>query len=237
MVIGVAACVVLALAGNRSAHRNDPTPQELAAATRSADAAAARENPRRVAFLGDSWTLGAGADGNRGYVDMLRVRLPDWALTNFGDGGTGYAANGGEHGETPKRTFDQRIKDVVRAHPSIVVIQGSLNDRAYPTGVIAAAAAKTLGDLRAAVPGARILVIGASYTPGSTHEDIDRINQSISAAAAARHLLFLNPAAENWNDPNDPTIWWNPNHPNNKGHGLIADHLRPLLEKLVGSTS
>jgi len=79
----------------------------------------------------------------------------------------------------------------------------------------------------------QILVVGASYTPGTPDPTIDWINEAIGAAAHQLGLPFVDPAEENWTDPDDPAIWADPNHPNDAGYQRIADRLAPLLESLL----
>jgi lysophospholipase L1-like esterase len=181
-----------------------------------------------VAFLGDSWTAGVGASGRRGYVVRTAEAL-GWGYADFGVGGSGYSVPGPHHS-----LFADRIPQLAAMHPDLVVVQGSLNERRSTPAALRAAAPRTLGELRSAL-GSRtpVLVLGASYNPGTPAATIDRINGAVAAAAAAAGLPFVNPARADWTDPRDPALWADTIHPDDRGHQLIADHLAPLLRPLV----
>ncbi|MCW2699059.1 MAG: uncharacterized protein JWQ45_594 [Blastococcus sp.] len=176
-----------------------------------------------VTFIGDSWTEGIGASALRGYAVLTGEEL-DWDYTVLGVGGSGYLAPG------RGSTFEERIGQAVRTDADIIVVQGGLNERDNEVADLAPAALATLTRLRdAAGPGTEILVLGASYTPGTDAAVIHAINTTVSAAAATAGLPFVDPAAENWTDPADPSIWHDPLHPNDAGYQLVAHHLASLL--------
>src|SRR4051794_3380707 len=181
-----------------------------------------------VAFLGDSWTEGVGATGRRGYVVRTAERL-GWGYGNFGVGGSGYSVPGPNHSR-----FAQRIPQLAALAPEVVVVQGSLNERRSRPSELRAAVATTLAELRTALdPGTAVLVVGASYNPGTPDATIDWINAAIAASAAEAALPFVNPATADWTDPHDPALWSDSIHPSDRGHELIADRLEPLLRALV----
>lgn len=195
-----------------------PATAERAAVSTAAPA------PPSVTFIGDSWTEGIGATKLRGYAVLTAEKL-GWNYTVLGVGGSGYVALG------RGSTFADRIDQAVRTHPDVIVVQGGLNERHTPLAVLAPAALATLRGLRAAAdPGTEILVLGASYTPGIDEGVIHAVNTTVSAAATTVGLPFVDPAAENWTDPADPTIWHDWLHPNDRGHQLVADHLAALLK-------
>jgi lysophospholipase L1-like esterase len=180
-----------------------------------------------VAFLGDSWTAGVGATGRRGYVVRTAERL-GWGYANFGVGGSGYSVPGPHHS-----LFGRRIPQLVAMHPDLVVVQGSLNERHSTPAQLGPAATSTLARLRTALPpGTPVLVVGASYNPGTADATIDWINQEVAAAATAAGLPFVNPAAARWLDPHQPRLWSDTIHPDDRGHQLVADALAPLLQDL-----
>jgi lysophospholipase L1-like esterase len=181
----------------------------------------------RVAFIGDSWTEGIGATALDGYAVVTADRL-GWDSEVLGVGGSGYVATG------RGSTFEQRIDRAVAFDPDVVVVQGSINERATDLGVLSGAAERTLDELRNKVDDdARILVVGASYVPGEDVDVVAGINRTIGAAAARVGLPFVNPAVENWTDPADASIWADSRHPNDLGCQEVADHLVPLLRALV----
>jgi lysophospholipase L1-like esterase len=209
---------------------------QAAAAEQSTAPAAVKERPAAppaveerpvVTFVGDSWTVGEGATGLRGYAVLTGEQL-DWQYHVLGVGGSGYTRPGAGS------TFGQRVDRAVDTDADVIVVQGSLNERRGAPGALAPAALATLRHLRAeADPDTEVLVVGASYSPGTPDATIDWINGDIRDAAVQVGFRFVNPAVENWTDPDDPTIWNDPNHPNDAGHQLIADRMSSLLQATV----
>jgi lysophospholipase L1-like esterase len=181
-----------------------------------------------VAFIGDSWTAGVGATGDRSYAVLTGEQL-GWENNVLGVGGSGYVRGGS--GNVP---FRERIEAAVRGNPDVVVIQGSINERNTPVEQLAPAVAETLTLLRqAAGRDTDVVVLGASYVPGLTRALVDRVNDTVRAEAARQGLRFVDVAAENWTDPADPSIWADRYHPDDRGYQLIADRLVPLLRSVV----
>jgi lysophospholipase L1-like esterase len=180
-----------------------------------------------VTFIGDSWTEGAGATALRGYAVLAGEQL-GWTYEVLGVGGSGYDVKG------RGSTFGERIDRAVRAHPDVIVVQGSINERHSSAPALATAALATLTRLRAAADAhTEILVVGASYTPGTPAATVDWINATIGRAAAKVGLTFVNPAAQQWTNPADRGIWADPFHPNDTGHQLVADHVEALLRGMI----
>lgn len=189
----------------------------------TADADDAGVPAPRLTFLGDSWTSGSGATALRGFAVRTGEEL-GWEYQVLGVGGSGYTQLGGG------ATYAQRIDRTVQTNPDVVVVQGSLNDGASRPEVLADAALRTLTLLSEEVGrDTQVLVVGASYTPGTSDDTIDWINEAVGAAAEQADLTFVDPAEEDWTDPDDASIWADPLHPNDAGHQLIAEHLVDLL--------
>lgn len=221
----LASSLALALAGGRAADGAAAAQPTRAAAPESSPLPA--ESPV-VTFVGDSWTVGEGATKLRGYAVLTGERL-GWRYHVLGVSGSGYVQVG------RGATYGDRIDRAVATDADVIVVQGSLNEQNSRVSDVATAARSTLAELAAAAaPGTRILVVGAPYTPGSPPSVIDPINEAIAAGARSAGLTFVDPAVENWTDPADPSLWLDPNHPNDAGHQLIADRLVPLLRETAG---
>lgn len=197
---------------------------QSASAQRSADVAPAIPS---VTFIGDSWTEGYGATALRGYAVLTGEQL-GWRYEVLGVGGSGYDVKG------RGSTFGERIDRAVSTHPDIIVVQGSLNERTSTRESLRPAALDMLTRLRAAAdPDTKILVVGASYTPGTPAATINWINGIVRDDAVKAGLTFVNPAVQEWTNPADKHIWFDPNHPNDAGYQLVADHLEGLLRRMV----
>jgi lysophospholipase L1-like esterase len=189
--------------------------------------ATATADARTVVFIGDSWTDGTGASHSGGFP-ALTAELLGWEYTELGVSGSGYVVPGAGG------PFRSRIAQAVAGAPDVIVVQGSLNEQRVDVDELGRAALDTLTELRQeADPATDILVVGAPDAPGTDPVRIDRVNDAVSAAAAAAGLRFVDPAAENWTDPDDPDLWADPIHPNDAGHREIAERLAPILEDLV----
>jgi lysophospholipase L1-like esterase len=181
-----------------------------------------------VTILGDSWTVGFGAAEHLGYAQRT-VRMLGWDWRNLGVSGSGYSVPGPFHSQ-----YGERVDEVVASRPDVVVVQGSLNERTSTPAKLREAADRTLTGLRDDIdPSVPIVVVGASYSPGVPSATIDWINAAISAAAAGAGLPFVDPAAEGWTDPADPSLWFDEIHPGDRGYERIAERMVPLLRSLV----
>lgn len=199
-------------------------PVRAASAQRPADVAAATPS---VTFIGDSWTAGTGATALRGYAVLTGEQL-GWRYQLLGVGGSGYDVQG--HGSV----FGDRIDRAVSTHPDVIVVQGSINERASTARSLAASALATLTRLRSAAGAhTKILVVGASYVPGVPAATVNWINATERTAAATAGVRFVNPAAQEWTNPANKRIWADALHPNDVGHQLVANHLETLLRGML----
>jgi lysophospholipase L1-like esterase len=199
---------------------------QAAASTRSA-APADGAGDHVVTFLGDSWTFGQGATGLRGYAVLTGEAL-GWRYDTIGVPGGGYTQT------VAGVTFGDLVDTAIAQHPDVLVVEGSLNERNSTPQALDAAAGALFAHLRAvADPGMHVLVLGASYNPGTPDATIDWINATIRAAAERYGLTFVDPAAQDWVDARDPALWHDQNHPDDLGYRMMADRLAPLLRHAV----
>ena len=119
-----------------------------------------------VAFIGDSYTAGAGASTPERRFPALVGASEGWIVENLGRGGTGYLATAGKQGcgldHCPN--YREMISAAQKVNPSIIIVSGGRNDLAMP-----GANAQVAGfykDLRAAFPKATIRATSPLWDDG-----------------------------------------------------------------------
>lgn len=126
------------------------------------------------------------------------------------------------------------MPDVVALKPGMVVVQGGHNDSGSPEAQVQAAARDVLSRLHAALPKAKIIVIGPIWPSGDVPQ-IERILEGdlkqIATAAGAR---FVDPIADGWfSGGYAKLIGSDGTHPTDAGHARIAKLLGPVFAATV----
>jgi lysophospholipase L1-like esterase len=234
-----------ALAGRSSAPEvagapeqvQDPvaTPTPSATTTDVPPAAPASDVAPRIAFLGDSLTVGVGAPPERGYAWQTAEQL-GWPIAVVeGVSGSGFLAPGAG------RPMTERVDAVVAADPDVVVVAGGTNDafQGYAPADVGEAASRLLADLRAGRPDATLVVVGPFPTTLETATGADPMSDAVRAAADAAGADFVDARALVLTAVPDPGQWEryisaDGLHPNELGYGVMADALAAELRTLVG---
>jgi lysophospholipase L1-like esterase len=176
-----------------------------------------------VTFVGDSFTAGAGStDPSLRWVTRTASAMK-WDEVNLGLGGTGYnsTATAEACGLAYCETYGERIDDVVAANPSIVVVAGGLNDQFSKAAAITEAVGDFYAELRAQLPEAQIVAISPVWRDGNPPPIIADIQTAVRTSATANGAEYLDigqPLADRTN-----VLASDGAHPNDAGHGLIAD--------------
>jgi lysophospholipase L1-like esterase len=181
----------------------------------------------RLWVLGDSWTdpafAGRWADG---WPTLVAARLGA-GLVNSGAAGAGYAQLNGAGINYPIQAARG-----AGAGADAVIVWGSVNDWTQPPDAVAAAAAATYRLLRAACPGAPLVVYGPQFWADQPPPDLVAVAAAVHAAAADAEATY-----------GDPLLWMRDRpdlidgsgHPTADGHAHLADRLAPgLLWALSG---
>lgn len=211
--------------------RGEVTPSARDAAVEAESAERLTTEAPSIVFVGDSWTYGVGATDDEGYAQRLVTSLR-WENALRGVGGSGYTVTGGAEAGDSASTYGERAEQMRGGQADVVVVQGSLNDRDSSAQTITEGAVRTFTALREGLPtDAEILVVGSTYTPGTTVAEIDKVNSAVGAAALQAGLRFIDPAAEGWLNPDDPALWADDNHPSDAGHQVFADRLLPIIQE------
>jgi lysophospholipase L1-like esterase len=214
-------CLVLTACGGAGRAAVPPTaaPTSASTAARTADTAP----PVRAVFLGDSYTVGVGAAGPT-YAERVADRL-GWIRIDAAQSGTGYVADGGGGDRSP---FADRVDDVAAADPDVVVVQGSVNDVGADPADVGAAATALYADLAAAVPDARVVVLGPPEAPGVPRDAVGAVRDALAGAAGVAGLTFADPIAGGWLTPPGDS-YADALHPDDEGHAALADGLVAAL--------
>ena len=184
-----------------------------------------------VAFVGDSYTAGVGAEPQSERWTSRLSSTMNWDERNFGVVGTGYLATAGVEacGSNTCPNYQTTALDAVAANPSIVVVSGGQNDvAAYaedPTAV-QVAIATTYIEIRNALPQVRIIAVGPS-TPGEASDaalGLDRDVRDTAETFGAQYVSLLDPPSIG-----PETVLADGENANNLGHAAIAQRVQSAL--------
>ncbi|MHC9291438.1 SGNH/GDSL hydrolase family protein [Mycobacterium sp. LTG2003] len=187
-----------------------------------------------LAVLGDSFSSGAGADWQTGWVQLVAdsmcwTVLPASRPRGIGaQGGTGYTTAAAEIG---KLRYGDRVDAVMAGNPQIILVQGGINDRAARSEVITEAAAATFRAVKAKSGDAEFIAIGPVAPPDPTipPEEAARVSGAIAAAAHNVGVPYIDPVAERWLV--NPAMW-SPDHTNPNREGY-REYAQRLVDKFV----
>lgn len=239
IVVGLVGLVVgLPIALKRG---GEPLPKaeldRLAAAASSADAADQTTEALVAAFMGDSYTAGAGAGDQAHRFTSLVAAHESWVEQNFGVGGTGYVTT--VEGSSAQKacsldrcpSYPEVIAQAAAANPSIVIVSGGRNDVPNVDGKYAAGVADFFQQLRAALPDAQIIATSPLWgadVPPSELASIARAVQDGVTAVGGTYLDIGQPLRGHpeW-------IIADGIHPNAAGHAAIAQAVDAALDSLA----
>lgn len=179
-----------------------------------------------VSILGDSYTVGDGADG-RQYAYPARIsRMLCWVLNTSGKPGSGYRASGtGAAGSD--FTDPVRIKSALDKEPDLILLQGGLYDAGLPG--VRNAAVETIRAIQDGKSGRTVVVvIGPVLAPASDPSELLSVRDDLAAAASERGVLFVDPIAEEWLTEQD-SFSENGMTINRRGHSEYAERLAASL--------
>lgn len=144
---------------------------------------------RRVAFLGDSYTVGIQGSGVcsavGAYMYRLGLALGFNDIHCAGQATTGYANPAGN--ANGKDVFANRVAaEIGPIAPDWLFVVGSVNDdTGYTPAQITAGAAATYSAVAAASPNTKIIVVGAQRPSSAAYAPRDANEAAVQAAAAA----------------------------------------------------
>jgi lysophospholipase L1-like esterase len=183
--------------------------------------------PVKAVFIGDSYTAGDGAPSEAdGFAALAGAEL-GWDTTILAVGGSGYLAEGAG------TTFGQRLAEIRRVDPGVVVVAGSRNDTSMP-GDVAHAAATTFAAIQRVAPDAELVVIGVMWPGPDVPAEANVTNDEIHRASDASGVAFIDPLALGWLRQSDGFMASDGVHPNAEGHQVLALLAASEIERALG---
>ncbi|ORX00594.1 hypothetical protein AWC30_15195 [Mycolicibacillus trivialis] len=183
-----------------------------------------------IAVIGDSYTTGSveGGVGPQGWPvragQLLDHDGKPVTMSVVAEGGAGYGVRG-NHGSI----FTDLAARAVGTDDVLVVFFGSRNDDVADFGRLPGQMRDALAVARRGAPNAKLLVIGPPWPTPEVPEPVLRVRDILAAEAAAASADFVDPLAEGWFVGLPFLIGADGIHPNDLGHGYLADRIAPLI--------
>jgi lysophospholipase L1-like esterase len=182
----------------------------------------------RVAFYGDSYTLGTGASSPEKRWSTIVSRERDWNEFNPSVNGLGFVNNRTVFG-------DGDLPDlVIEAEPEIVFVTMGLNDNFsydFSADDIREQIPADLERLREALPDARFIVVEPFWYTDERPVSVDVIIRWVEEAAAGIDADYI-PGASRWIEGHPEWMADDGLHPNDEGYAAMAERMEDELEKL-----
>ncbi|MGW8484156.1 SGNH/GDSL hydrolase family protein [Microbacterium sp. NPDC055903] len=192
------------------------------------------EHPTVLVF-GDSWTYGSAAlFPTQGYAYVLADLIGAETIVN-GVRGSGYLKPG-----IDGPSYGERIAALdASLTPDLVIVQGSINDRAQGERGYRDAVNAAWDALTATYPEAEIVVLGPAPHVLPVGAETARIDRDLSELAAARGWWYVSPIERQWitevnyDDVIDADL--GRRHPSTAGHRYLAEQLAAALDELAAA--
>lgn len=190
-----------------------------------------------VGFIGDSWAVpGAGGQGGapeEAIMPRIAAKRLGVAAAVSGQGSTGWAHVPSPQGSTGFFSAPARVDAVLDAHPSLLVVVGSVNDNwtidQPPAPADPASGPKAITDsvvslvtrVRDRAPALPIIIIGPQPTSeyrtyaGSSHKNAKAVRDGVNASGGADNGVWFSDwlgvsktPATRWNPATSPNRHW-----------------------------
>ena len=190
-----------------------------------------------VGFIGDSWcTAGAGGEGGapeEATLVAVATRRLGVAAAVSGQGSTGWARTPTPHGSTGFFSAPARVDAVLDAHPSLLVVVGSVNDNwaidqpptpgdpASGPAAIKNSVVSLVTRVRDRAPALPIIVVGPQPTSeyrtyaGSSHKNAHAVFDRVTAAGGLTNGIWFSDwlgvatsPATRWDPAASPARHW-----------------------------
>ncbi|MBK4348771.1 SGNH/GDSL hydrolase family protein [Lacisediminihabitans changchengi] len=195
--------------------------------SRSAPQPAAQANGTRVAFYGDSYTLGTGASARSKRWSTVICRERGWTEFNHSTNGLGFINNRAE------LRIDEPAQ-VIADKPDIVFITMGLNDNfSYDTSAkqIHAQIGTDFRRLKTALPDARFIVVEPFWYTDQRPTSLGVIIRWVKEAASDIDADYI-PGASRWIEHHPEWMASDGLHPNDAGYAEMAKRMDMELSRL-----
>lgn len=169
-------------------------------------------------FIGDSYTVGAGATGEAKGWAHVAARTLDWFPYISADGSSGYITPG-RRGLTLDKLIATAKPEIA---PTYVVLASGYNDSASDEVLLSDAINADLDAAKAKWKTAKLIVIGPWAPNGTVNENQATTRDLLKAAAAERKAVFIDPISQGW-FKSSGMIGADEIHPNDTGHRIIGE--------------
>lgn len=186
-----------------------------------------------AAFMGDSYTAGAGSSVWANSFTNLVANSQGWNEKNFGRGGTGYT--GSVSGAVAKiacgltycPSYEEMIVTVAAKKPAIVFVSGGRNQASEDQLQLARGITKFYSDLRAALPNVKIFATSPVWDSSATPASLQLMASAVKEATEAVGGVYLDIGQPLHGHPE--LITADHVHPNDAGHLAIAKAIEAAL--------
>ncbi|MEP6477967.1 MAG: SGNH/GDSL hydrolase family protein [Rhodoglobus sp.] len=177
-----------------------------------------------VAFYGDSYTLGTGASDPSKRWSTIICAERGWTEVNPSVNGLGFINNREAYGV-------DEPGEVIAANPDIVFVTMGLNDNFsydFAANLIRSQITKDFDRLKAALPGARFIVVEPFWYTDDRPESLPVISGWVQDAAEAIDADYI-PGASHWIEHHPEWMADDELHPNDAGYAELAKQMDAAL--------
>lgn len=180
-------------------------------------------SPLEVAAIGDSYTTGQAASAS--WVDLLNAQ-GDYAVTDLGVGGSGYA-----HTFNPSdTTFGQRVREAAASDPDVILFVGSRNDSVEQPATVETAASRAYALAKRLSPQAKIVAVGPMWSAEPPNAGARDATAAVRSAAERAGVPFTDGLM--WLQGRPALIAADGVHPNDQGQDLIGKRISGVLSAI-----
>lgn len=194
--------------------------------------AAADPNAVRVAFYGDSYTLGTGASDPAKRWSTIVSGQRGWSEFNPSVNGLGFVNN--RSSTPPDYSSDDEVSKVIADDPDILFVTMGLNDNFSMPGradEIQDAIRTDFQTLKTALPDARIIVVEPFWYTDDRPDSVQQIIDWVKAEAEGIGADYI-PEASHWIEGHPEWMASDGLHPNDEGYAAMAERMDAALREL-----